>query len=101
MTRKLPPIHRNTPRALRLEYRKLNHNMRELARVRNVNMYHVYKLIKQGIEPTNPEIRLRLSLPARPHNQLSIYLAWWRSLPLSTRRRVSQNEFEKEIEHAR
>jgi len=40
---------------------------RKLEKVLGVNHYYISKLMNEGIEPTNPKIRVKMFLPRKPH----------------------------------
>ena len=63
---KMNPIYEfapNTPKALISAYIRAERNMRRLAKELCINHLYVSQLLKDGIEPTNPEIRVKLFLP--------------------------------------
>jgi len=64
----LHEIHANVPKRLVTAYLKADCNQHELSRRLEVNAFYVNQLLRQGIEPTNPEIRARLFLP-RTHRK--------------------------------
>lgn len=66
---KMNPIYKfapNAPKALITAYIEAGRNMRKLAKELYVNHLYVSQLLKDGIEPTNPEIRVKLFLPRKP-----------------------------------
>jgi len=68
---KMNPIYRfdpNAPKALITTYIKAGRNTRKLSKELNVNHFYINQLLKYGIEPTNPEIRVKLFLP-RTHRK--------------------------------
>jgi len=58
-------IHPNAPRRLVRAWRDLGCSDRKLAELRGVNQFYVSQLLRRGIEPSNPEIRMQLFLPRR------------------------------------
>jgi hypothetical protein len=80
-----PPIHPATPSRLKTAYRRAKHNIRATAEAIGVNQYYVHRLIRYGLEPSNPNIRRALFLPKHPrsnHTQqrqpLPEHIKWWR-----------------------
>ena len=81
------------------------HSYRKLAEKRGVNVYWISQLLTKGIEPTNPIIRVRLSLPAhrrtpaakatqdKYRENLPDHLKWWRGLPKEERRLIVFMEY--------
>ena len=63
--RPLENIHPNAPKRLVREYKKLGCNQLHLAKKIQVNDFYVNRLLKDGIEPSNPEIRSKLFLPRK------------------------------------
>lgn len=79
----------NAPRKLITRLRKCNWNQRELARQLGINVAYINKLVKHGIEPSNPDIRAALFLPRKPRKPrvvqsarapLPEHLQWWKKL---------------------
>src|SRR5688572_19975757 len=92
-------IHPNTPRKLTTAFRRAGYNQRQLARDRGVNPRFINDLITKGIEPTNPEIRVKLFLPKkhkvqqgekpdRPYTEPPEYIKWWRKQPKQIRHEI-------------
>ena len=91
------------PPSLRRDLRACGDNFRHLARLRGVNVYWVSRLIQQGEEPKNKEIRLKLSLSARPRKvrrpagerlpkpPTPEHVRWWRKLSKEAREKVIQS----------
>lgn len=100
-----PFIHEKTPAKLRTAFRRAKNRRGEgykldiLAKNLGVNIYYLYKLIKNGIEPNDTteklqEVRAKMFLPRhkrKPHKErkpvlpMPNYLVWWRSLPKEDR----------------
>ena len=59
-------IHSNVPKRLISDWRKVGRSDRKLADLRGVNHFYISELLWRGIEPSNPEIRAKLSLPRKP-----------------------------------
>lgn len=73
----------NVPLKLIKRYRQLGENQRALARDRNVNPGHIHKLLVDGIEPVDPDIRKKLWLPGKVRAPLD---AWVREATENLRR---------------
>lgn len=56
-------LHPNAPKRLVKEYKKLGCNQLALSKQLQVNDFYINRLLKDGVEPTNPEIRIKLFLP--------------------------------------
>jgi hypothetical protein len=61
--RSLESIHPSAPKKLVREYKKLGCNQLALSKQLQVNDFYINRLLKDGVEPTNPEIRVKLFLP--------------------------------------
>lgn len=57
----------NVPRKLAEKFRAAGGRYHRLADQLGVNVGHVYNLIKKGIEPKSPDIRVKMFLPKHPH----------------------------------
>jgi hypothetical protein len=63
---KTRPIYKfasNTPKALINAYIEAERNARKLEKVLGVDHHYICKLLRNGEEPTNPELRVKLFLP--------------------------------------
>ena len=58
-------IHPNAPRRLVSAWRQVGCSDRKLAQLQGVNQYYVSELLRRGIEPSNPDIRVKLFLPRK------------------------------------
>ena len=73
----------NVPLKLIKLYRQLEENQRALARDRDVNPGHIHKLLIDGIEPVDQNIRKKLFLPGKVRAPLE---AWVREATENLRR---------------
>lgn len=100
-----PYMHPATPKRLQRAYHKAKGkdgkgwNMRALADRLEVNIKYISELIKKGIEPNNPKVRVKLflrksarksskRLPPVPPKPLSPSEKWWRKQKPEYRRSV-------------
>jgi hypothetical protein len=69
MKKRFSDYPRNVPKQLIRELRVAG-NVRALERKLGVNNFYLYKLLNEGIEPTNPEIRIKMFLdkPRKPRS---------------------------------
>jgi len=100
--RPLENIHPNAPKRLVSRYKKLGCNQLNLAKELGVNDFYVNRLLKDGIEPSNPEIRVRLFLPRKivkhktgaPKYDRPAWLYWWYRLSKDERHDVMKSHVE-------
>ena len=96
---------RNVPRNLIMEFREAKHNERELSRRLDVNVGHISRLLKRGIEPKDEVIRLKLLFPKsrRKAKQKTVkrrsteqpkFIKQWRHLPTVERHKVIRQYLE-------
>jgi len=102
--KKLPleNIHPNAPKRLVREYKKLGCNQLHLAKKIGVNDFYVNRLLKDGIEPNNPDIRAKLFLSRKrvkhrlgaPKYTRPAWLYKWYRLPKDERYDVIRSHVE-------
>lgn len=92
----------NVPRKLIMKFREAKHNERELSRRLGVNVGHVSKLLKKGIEPKDETIRAKMLFPKSRRKakvkstkeQIKVdqpeFIKQWRHLPTEERHKVIQ-----------
>jgi hypothetical protein len=101
-------FHVNAPNRLKTAFKKAG-SFSRLARTLELNVRYVHDLLKHGIEPVNPEIRLKLYLPIKSFNDLPLgdkrfrHIRWWFGLTKAQRNVwiLFAHTYKKENSHAR
>ena len=107
--RLLENVHPNAPKRLVREYKKLGCNQLALANKLEVNDFYINRLLKDGVEPSNPEIRVKLFLPRKrvkhktgePKYDRPAWLYKWYRLPVSERHDVMKSHLDEDITRER